>query len=156
MSIITQVSGSELERAISRTSSPCVAWFDGTAETGGTSFAEFAHVMECFAVRLRSVVRVVLVDVEVWDGTAAHYGVLGSPELVLLREGKKIAHQIGTASLAGLLVWASPHLDKFGEGHRMARLATGGCSLDARHPIGGSAARFASLRTTSFKRADLG
>jgi len=110
MSIIEQITGRELERAVARGSVPYIAWFDGTAETGGTSFVGFADVMEGFAVRLRSVARVVLVNVEVWDGTAARYGVLGSPELVLFKDGEKIAHQIGTATLAGLLLWASPHL----------------------------------------------
>lgn len=110
MSVIEQITGRELERAIARASVPYVAWFDGTAETGGTSFVGFPEVMERFAVCLRSVARVVLVNVEVWDGTAARYGVIGSPELVLFKDGQKLAHQIGTATLAGLLLWASPHL----------------------------------------------
>jgi thioredoxin-like negative regulator of GroEL len=110
MSIIEQITGPELERAIARASQPCVAWFDGTPETGGTSFVGFPDVMERFARRIQSAARVVLVDVEVWDGIAARYGVFGSPELVLFKEGEKVAHQIGTATLPELLLWASPHV----------------------------------------------
>lgn len=110
MSIIDQFTGRELERVLAQAPIPYVAWFDGTAETGGTSFVGFPDVMERFAVRLRSVARVVLINVEVWDGTAARYGVFGSPELVLFKDGKKIAHQIGTATLAGLSLWARPYL----------------------------------------------
>jgi thioredoxin-like negative regulator of GroEL len=110
MSIIEQITGSELERAIARACPPYVAWFDGTAETGGMSFVGFVDVMERFAVHLRSIARVVLINVEVWDGTAARYGVIGSPELVLFKDGRKIAHHIGTAPLAGLLLWARPLL----------------------------------------------
>jgi hypothetical protein len=110
MSIIEQITGKELERVVACASTPHVAWFDGTAETGGMSFVGFSDVMERFAVRLRSVARVVLVNVEVWDGTAARYDVIGSPELVLFKDGKKIAHHIGTATLAELLLWASPYV----------------------------------------------
>jgi hypothetical protein len=110
MSIIDQITGRELERAIARASIPYVAWFDGTPETGGTSFVGFPEVMDRFALDLRPVARVVLVNVEVWDGTAAQYGVIGSPELLLFVNGKKIAHHIGTATLDGLRLWASPHL----------------------------------------------
>ena len=110
MSIIEQVTGEALERAVFSASSPQIAWFDGTAETGGMSFAAFAEVMERFALRLRSVARVVLVNVEVWDGTASRYGVIGSPELILFKDGRKIAHQIGTATLAELLTWARPYV----------------------------------------------
>ena len=52
----------------------------------------------------------VLINVEVWDGTAARYGVIGSPELVLFKDGRKIAQHIGTAPLTGLLLWARPLL----------------------------------------------
>jgi hypothetical protein len=110
MSIIDQITGRELERAVAWASTPYVAWFDGTSETGGTSFVGFSEVMERFALHLRPVARVVLVNVEVWDGTAARYGVIGSPELLLFKNGKKVAHHIGTATLAGLRLWASPHL----------------------------------------------
>jgi hypothetical protein len=110
MSIIDQITGRELERAIARASTPYVAWFDGTPETGGTSFVGFSEVMERFALQLRPVVRVVLVNVDVWDGTAARYGVRGSPELLLFKGGTKVAHHIGTATLARLRLWANPHL----------------------------------------------
>jgi hypothetical protein len=110
MSVIDQITGRELERAIARASIPYVAWFDGTSETGGTSFVGFPEVMDRFALDLRPVARVVLINVEVWDGTAAQYGVIGSPELLLFKNGKKIAHHIGTATLAALRLWASPHL----------------------------------------------
>jgi hypothetical protein len=109
MSIIDQITGRELERAITRAITPYIAWFDGTAETGGTSFVGFSEVMERFALHLRPVARVVLVNVEVWDDTATRYGVIGSPELLLFKNGKKIAHHIGTATFVGLRLWASPH-----------------------------------------------
>jgi hypothetical protein len=110
MSIIDQITGRKLERAIARASTPYVAWFDGTSETGGMSFVGFSEVMERFALHLWPVARVVLVNVEIWDGTAARYGVIGSPELLLFKNGKKIAHHIGIATLPGLRLWASPHL----------------------------------------------
>jgi hypothetical protein len=110
MTIIDQITGRELERAIAWASTPYIAWFDGTSETGGTSFVGFAEVMERFAFHLRPVAQVALINVEVWDRTAARYGVIGSPELLLFKNGKKVAHQIGTATLAGLRLWASPHL----------------------------------------------
>ena len=110
MGIIDQITGSELERAVARASMPYVAWFDGTAETGGTSFTGFSEVMERFALHLRPIARVVLVNVEVWGSTAARYGVIGSPELLLFRNGEKTAHHIGTATLCWLQLWAGSHL----------------------------------------------
>ncbi|HEY5331255.1 MAG TPA: hypothetical protein VIJ79_15340 [Acidobacteriaceae bacterium] len=110
MSDIEQITGREHERAITLASKPYVAWLDGTAETGRTSFVEFAAVVERSAIPLRLKARVVLVNVEVWDGTSARFAVIGSPQLVIFKGGKKIVHQIGTAALPGLLPWANPHL----------------------------------------------
>ena len=110
MSIIKPITGVELEHVIAAACVPQIAWFDGTAETGGTSFVGFAEVMEQFALRIRAVAHVVLVDVEVWDAAATRYNVFGSPELVLFKNGFKAAHYIGTASLAELLRWADPYL----------------------------------------------
>ncbi|WP_158923738.1 hypothetical protein [Acidisphaera sp. S103] len=44
------------------------------------------------------------------DGTAARFTVIGPPQLVIFKGGKKIVHQIGTAALPGLVLWANPHL----------------------------------------------
>jgi hypothetical protein len=114
MNMIRQITGIELERIIATAPMVQIAWFDGTAETGGTSFAGFAKIMTEFAFRLQAVAQVVLVDVEVWDATAARYGVFGSPELVLFRNSHKVAHHIGTATLAELLLWAGPYLTHSG------------------------------------------
>ena len=45
-----------------------------------------------------------------YDSTAARFGMIGSTELAIFKSGKKIAHQIGTAMLPGLLPWANPQL----------------------------------------------
>ena len=58
MSIIEQITGRELERAIPLALKPYVAWYDGTAETGRTSFVEFAALMERLAIHLRPKARV--------------------------------------------------------------------------------------------------
>jgi hypothetical protein len=65
MSIIEQITGRGLERAITLALKPYVAWYDVTAEAGRTSFVEFAAVMERFALHPRPKARVVLVNVEV-------------------------------------------------------------------------------------------
>jgi hypothetical protein len=91
MSIIEQITGREHERAITLASKPCVAWYDSTAETDRTSFVGFAATSERFAIHLRPKARVVLVNVEVWDGTAARFGVIGSTELAIFKGGRKIA-----------------------------------------------------------------
>jgi|ERR1700679_335130 hypothetical protein len=91
MSDIEQITGREHEGAVTLASKPYVAWLDGTAETGRTSFVAFAAVVERFATHLRPKARVVLVNVEVWDGTAARFGVIGSTELAIFKGGRKIA-----------------------------------------------------------------
>jgi hypothetical protein len=58
MGIIEQITGRELERAITPAFTPYVAWYHGAAEAGRTSFVEFAAVMERFAIHLRPKARV--------------------------------------------------------------------------------------------------
>jgi hypothetical protein len=115
MSIIEQITGRELERAITLAFRPYVAWYDGTAETGRTSFVEFAAIMERFAIHLRPEARVVLVNVEVWDGTSARFTVIGCPKLVNFKGSRKIAHQIGPPRFRGyccapILIWQARRL----------------------------------------------
>ena len=128
--MIRQITGIELERIIATAPMVQIAWFDGTAETGGTSFVGFAKIMKQFAFRVQAVAQVILIDVEVWDTTAAHYGVFGSPELVLFKNGHKVAHHIGTATLAELLLWAGPYLTHSGRVGDVPPIVAGRMKLD--------------------------
>jgi hypothetical protein len=104
------MAGREHETAITLASKPYVARRDDTAETGGTSSVIFDTFMGRFAMHLQPKAPVVLVKVGVWDGTAPRFAMIASPELAILKGGKKIAHQIGTVMLPGPLPWANPHL----------------------------------------------
>lgn len=69
----------------------------------------FAPVYEQAARQLEPHMRLIKLDTEAYPQIASFYRIQSIPTLALFREGKEIARQSGTMSLASMLDWLNIH-----------------------------------------------
>ncbi|NLN17784.1 MAG: thioredoxin [Firmicutes bacterium] len=72
---------------------------------------QLAPILDAVAAQLGDRVSVVKLNTDENPASAAKYGVMSIPTLILFKEGKEIARSVGVRSQADLMEWVNDSID---------------------------------------------